>query len=137
MPSSSTPPSDPPVPAQAPAAAASVLDPAALDRLRQLDPEDKRGFVAQVLRTYERSLERHRQALVEARAASDVGRVGEIAHTLKSSSASVGAMLFAQHCATVERLAKAGDADTLGDPLGVLLSEGQRVLTAVRAMLAA
>lgn len=116
-------------------AAPEVLDQAALARLRQLDPDGARGFLNQVLRTFEASLVRHLAALQEAQAQSDLKRAGDVAHTLKSSSASIGALVFSQGCATVEKLARAGDTSALGAPLLTLQAEGTRVLAAVRAML--
>lgn len=116
-------------------AAPSQLDAAALARLRQLDPDGSRGFLTQVLRTYESSMVRHLASLDAARAAGDLKAAGDIAHTLKSSSASVGALAFAEGCAQLERLAKSGDAVALPELLADLQTEGQRVLAAVRAML--
>jgi HPt (histidine-containing phosphotransfer) domain-containing protein len=116
-------------------AAPDVLDAATLARLRQLDPEGRRGFVNQVLRTYEAALVRHLATLDEAGAQADLQRAGEVAHTLKSSSASIGALGFAQSCTVVEQLARAGDASALGAPLVTLRAEGARVLAAVRAIL--
>lgn len=116
-------------------AAPTVLDEAALARLRQLDPDGARGFLDQVMRTFDASLVRHLASLQEARLQGDLKRACDVAHTLKSSSASVGALEFSQGCALVERLAKAGDASALGEPLLALQAEGQRVLAAVRAML--
>jgi HPt (histidine-containing phosphotransfer) domain-containing protein len=114
-----------------------VLDPAAVERLRQLDPDGSRGFLAQVLRTYELSLLKHLASLAEARASADARRAGEIAHTLKSSSASVGAMRFSQSCAELERLAKAGDTPAMVSLALDLEQQGANVLTVVRAMLRA
>ena len=116
-------------------AAPTILDEAALSRLRQLDPDGARGFLTQVMRTFDASLVRHLASLEEARLQGDLKRAGDVAHTLKSSSASVGALAFSQGCALVERLAKAGDGSALGEPLLALQAEGERVLAAVRAML--
>lgn len=116
-------------------AAPTVLDEAALARLRQLDPDGARGFLTQVMRTFDASLVRHLATLQDARLQGDLKRAGDVAHTLKSSSASIGALEFSQGCALVERLAKAGDASALGEPLLALQAEGERVLAAVRAML--
>lgn len=116
-------------------AAPEVLDAASLARLRQLDPTGSRGFLTQVLRTFETSLVRHLAALEEAGAQADLKRAGDVAHTLKSSSASIGALAFSQGCAAVEKLARAGDMAALGAPLVTLRAEGARVLAAVRAML--
>lgn len=118
-------------------AAPLVLDPDALARLHQLDPDGSRGFVAQVLRTYETSLMRHLATLEDARLLGDLKRAGDVAHTLKSSSASIGALAFAQGCAAVERQARLGEVAVLGEPLVALQAEGARVLAAVRAMLVA
>jgi histidine phosphotransfer protein HptB len=116
-------------------APAPVLDAAAMGRLRQLDPDGSRGFLGQVMRTYESSMVRHLAALEDARLLGDIKRAGDLAHTLKSSSASVGALDFATGCAEVERLARQGLPEALGEPLAVLQAEGARVLVAVRAML--
>lgn len=116
---------------------APVLDEAALGRLRQLDPDGSRGFLPKVLGTYEGSLQRHLATLAGAAASGDLRLAGDVAHTLKSSSASVGAIGLSQACAAVERLARAGDAAALGAPLSALCAEGERVLLAVRAMLPA
>jgi HPt (histidine-containing phosphotransfer) domain-containing protein len=120
----------------------ATLDPEAIERLRQLDPDGSRGFIVQVLRTYEASLRRHLAALDEAAlehklTAAQVVEVGRVAHTLKSSSASVGASSFAALCAGVEQQAKSGDFAVLGTPLQALREEGARTLEVVRAMLPA
>lgn len=112
-----------------------VLDADAQARLHQLDPDGRRGFVVQVMQTYLTSLQRHLATLAQARERGDVRAAGEVAHTLKSSSASVGALVFAERCAVVERLARASDAAALGAPLAELCAEGERVGAAVRAML--
>jgi HPt (histidine-containing phosphotransfer) domain-containing protein len=114
-----------------------VLDATALDKLRQLDPDGSRGFLVQVLATYLQSLERHLGRMPALRAEGAVKSVGDAAHTLKSSSASVGALALAKHCAVVEGLARAGDTRALGDPLAGLMEEGARVAAVVRAMLPA
>ena len=116
-------------------ASPGVLDSSALDRLRQFDPDGSRGFLAQVLDTYRRSLERQMPLIAQCRADGDWEGVGDSAHLLKSSSASVGALDFSRRCAEVERLARTGEARALDAPLCALLDEGERVLQAVRAML--
>jgi HPt (histidine-containing phosphotransfer) domain-containing protein len=114
-----------------------VLDADTLARLRQLDPDGQRGFVAQVLRTFDTTLDRHLSGLAEAAARRDAAEAGRIAHTLKSSSAAIGALVFSRCCFEVEQLAKQDDPATLGAPLAALLAEGERVRLAVRDILAA
>jgi HPt (histidine-containing phosphotransfer) domain-containing protein len=119
------------------ATVAPAIDCGALDRLRQLDPGGRRGFLQHVLQTYERSLAKHLAVLAAAADSGDIARAGESAHTLKSSSASIGALVLADRCAEVERLARAGDAAALGAPLQALRAEAGRVGEAVQAILRA
>lgn len=116
--------------------AGPAIDRATFDRLRELDPDGRRGFLRQVLQTYERSLDRQLGVLGAAASAGDVARAGEVAHALKSSSASVGALVLSTRCAAVERLARAADPQALGEPLAALQAEAGRVRASVQAMLA-
>ena len=115
---------------------AQVLDPAALQRLRELDPRGEARVVPRVLTAYEASLSRVIEELQAARAAGRVEHVGRIAHTLKSSSASVGASRLSDLCAAVERGARQQHGDVLGATVEALVHEAQAVRVAVRAMLA-
>lgn len=114
---------------------APQLDEQALVRLHELDPDGRHGVVQRVLQTYETSLERQLAKAVEARANGDVAAIGAIAHMLKSSSASVGALAFAARCAEIEGAVRAGSLADLGGEVETLLAEGRRALVAVRAML--
>ena len=120
------------------AAPAVVFDQAALDKLRELDPEGRRGFVEQVFRAFEASLQRHLERLGPADGAVPEPKLAaEVAHTLKSSSAAVGAVDLAERCGRLERVAKGVDHGDIVPALGAMRSEGERVLQAVRAMLKA
>lgn len=111
------------------------LDEGALQRLRSLDPDGRTGIVSRVLSTYEASLQRMLPQLEQARDAGDVATVGTLAHTLKSSSASVGAMALAALCADAERAARAGETAAVLAGVQAMLAAGQRALGAVRAIL--
>jgi HPt (histidine-containing phosphotransfer) domain-containing protein len=113
----------------------AVLDAAALARLSELDPTGNGTLVQRVLATYATSLERMRNELLRARQPMQPDTVRHLAHTLKSSSASVGALALSALCAQVEqhvRLAQPGD---IGALLDAMLAEMQRVSGAVQAML--
>ena len=84
-------------------AAQGVLDAAALARLQELDPGGSAGLLARVLAPYTQSLERLLGQLHAARQEADVQGQHHVVHTLKSSSASVGALKLAALCAEVER----------------------------------
>lgn len=108
-----------------------VLDAEALARLRDLDPGGKAGLLARVLATYTQSLQRLLGQLQAGRDEGDTQAQRHVAHTLKSSSASVGALALSALCAEVERRLRDGPMDGLDTQLDLLASEGQRVLAAL------
>lgn len=114
---------------------ASPLDPQSIERLRELDPGEQLGVLQRVLSAYRVSLGRHLDDIAEAFAQSDRPRLLRAAHTLKSSSAAVGALDLSALCADLER--EAGDSSRPPVDTGVeaLIHEGRRVLVAVGAML--
>jgi HPt (histidine-containing phosphotransfer) domain-containing protein len=113
-------------------AAAAVLDAQALARLQELDPSGTSGLVARVLTTYSQSLQRQLGVLQKARQDHDLSGQRHVAHTLKSSSASVGALKLSALCAEVERRLRDGLPESLETQLDELAAEGQRVLAALR-----
>lgn len=82
---------------------AGLLDAKALDRLRALDPQGRSGLLPRVLATYTTSLQRLLAQLQAARSSADVQGQRHVAHTLKSCSASVGALKLSALCAEIER----------------------------------
>jgi HPt (histidine-containing phosphotransfer) domain-containing protein len=111
------------------------LDERALAQLRSLDPDGRLGVLQRVLGAFETSLLRLRSQLAGLSAQTDAKAIGDIAHTLKSSSASVGALGLSRVCAEAERASRAGDIEPLGVALVDLRAESARVLVLVRAML--
>lgn len=116
-------------------AARPVLDPASLDQLRQLDPTGSGSFLVRVLGTYARSLDKHEGEARQARDAGQWDAVARAAHTLKSASASVGALTFSQICADIEGRIRRQELDQLDQPLERFFDEAARVRDAVRAQL--
>lgn len=114
---------------------ASPLDAQALARLRELDPDGRSGVVTRVMRAFEASMVRQMAQLIEARDAGDTAAIGHLAHTLKSSSASLGALALSAQCAEVEQKVRAGETADLALQLEQLLLQAQGALAAVRAML--
>jgi len=117
------------------------LDAAALNRLRELDPDGRHGVLTRVLTAFETSLARMLVQLQAEASRGDAEVVRGIAHTLKSSSASVGALALARACGEVERRLRDGQRDSLPDEVCAdaarLAIEAQRALQAVGAMLRA
>jgi HPt (histidine-containing phosphotransfer) domain-containing protein len=113
----------------------TVLDAAALARLAELDPQGSAGLVQRVLATYAKALERSRQELLLVRQPLQNEPLRQLAHTLKSSSASVGALELSRCCSEIENRLRAQQAEGLGSLLRGLDAEGGRVLQAVRGLL--
>ena len=111
------------------------LDAAALARLRELDPDGRHGVVLRVMGAFESSLLRMMAQLQAERADGNPGVVASVAHTLKSSSASVGALELSRTCAGVERRLRDGGAGDLVADIERLLAAGEDALAAVATML--
>lgn len=120
----------PPIPPQT-----AQLDAEALARLRELDPKGENQLVDRVLRAFETSVLRLLPQLEAARASGDRAGVRHVAHTLKSSSASIGALALSQHCAKVEGLIRENSSEDLQAPLAALVAELDAVRAAIRTML--
>jgi HPt (histidine-containing phosphotransfer) domain-containing protein len=112
-----------------------ALDAAALARLRELDPDGRHGVLPRVLGAFESSLARMLVQLQAEREAGNAGVVSSVAHTLKSSSGSVGALELARACADVERRLRDGQPGDLGADIERLLAAGEAAMAAVGAML--
>ncbi len=117
------------------AAQASVLDEASLQRLRELDPEGANRVVERVLQAFEASLNRLLPQVRPGQQQGDLEAVRHVVHTLKSSSASVGALRLSQHCSEVENRLRLQQVDGLARQIDALVAEGDRVLAAVRRLL--
>jgi HPt (histidine-containing phosphotransfer) domain-containing protein len=117
-----------------PPAPAAVLDEVSIQRLRELDPDGTNHVVERVLRAFETSL---RRMLPQAAEPIDPDAVRHVAHTLKSSSASVGALELSRRCGEIENRLRAQQCEDLDNLLTGLRAEGERVLAALQAMLSA
>ena len=116
-------------------AAPVLLDEMALDKLRELDPDGRRGVVNRVLTAFESSLSRWISQLERQPDPAEATAVAHIAHTLKSSAASVGAKDLARACADVELRLRNGDPVDLRLEVGRMVTLGHAALAAIRAML--
>lgn len=112
-----------------------TLDTQALERLRELDPDGRHGVLARVLTAFENSLQRMLAQLRADGAAADPKTVATLAHTMKSSSASVGALELSRACAEVESRRRAGAGDGLDRDIDLLIVQAEAALLAVGAIL--
>jgi HPt (histidine-containing phosphotransfer) domain-containing protein len=117
-----------------PAELIEVLDAQALQRLRELDPASKSGLVLRVMRTFDSSMQRLLQQFQQGREANDLDALRHVAHTLKSSAASVGALQLSQICADIERMVREHKTDGLHERLDDMVSECNRLLALLKLM---
>lgn len=122
-------------PPASPLAAPLILDAGALERLRALDPDGLNKVLPRVLAAFETMLLRMLAKLGPEGSDCELDTVSRVAHTLKSSAASVGAVDLARHCAEVEVRLRAAGNDCLPADVQALRAKGQSALLAVRAML--
>lgn len=113
------------------------LDQTALDRLRELDPDGRHGAVTRVLTTFEGLLARLLAQLHDPHEGPRAEKVAEVAHTLKSSSASVGALELARVCTEIEQRLRGGDVAELERDIARLISAAEAARQAVGAILRA
>lgn len=112
-----------------------VLDPAALANLAQLDPTGANRLMQRVLTTYRTSMARLLAQLAQARADGDPSAMRLVAHTLKSSSASVGALVLSGLCSDAERALREGRLDAVPALLDHMVAESAKVDAAVLQLL--
>lgn len=111
---------------------APCLDPLALARLQELDPSGANKLIERVISAYLKALERMLPELDKARfEPMDLSVVRHISHTLKSSSASLGAMDLAERCATIETMARLGQTEGLSALLDGMLEQIAKVRQAL------
>jgi len=115
----------------------SPLDPKSLDVLRALQQTGGSDVLGKVLRTYLRSAPPLLIALREAVTGGDAAAVRQAAHSLKSSSAQVGALVFSAHCKELEALGRANTLTNAPTVLAYLEEEYPVVEAALTATLEA
>ncbi len=87
-----------------------VLDPDAIDRLLEITGGDP-AFVDELIDTYLEDAVTQLAAMRQAALDGDPAAMERPAHSLKSSSATVGAMALAELCRSLEADARAGVVD--------------------------
>lgn len=98
----------PPTVAEQPALEEATLDQAALDGIRELDPTGASNLLVQVASMYRTTVPPLLEQIRLGLERGDAQAVRLAAHTLKSSSANLGAMELAQLCGLLERAARSG-----------------------------
>ena len=114
----------------------SCLDEASLQRLRDLDPSGANQLLPRVINAFIKSLDKLLPDLQRAREAGmDLAAIRHVAHTLKSSSASLGALQLSRHCAETEAMARNGQTEGLDKLIDAMHDEAGLVRQALEALL--
>jgi len=85
---------------------ADILDHGALDNIRVLQKPGKPNLLEKIVRFYLRDAPRLMQTMGDAVSAADRDALLRAAHTMKSSSANLGALKLAQLCKEMEEEAR-------------------------------
>lgn len=111
------------------------LDPEAVTRLRELDPTGASGLIERVLNAFEDSVARLVPKLLQARSTGDLQTIRHVAHTLKSSSASIGALKLSQLCSDIEVMARQSLTQGIEAQLDAMMEELKMVPDAFKFLL--
>ncbi|MEN9451280.1 MAG: hypothetical protein RLZZ369_339, partial [Pseudomonadota bacterium] len=114
---------------------AAIFDTEALRRLRELDPKGDNKLIERVAKAFETSVGRLQPQLEESIQAQDKAGILHVVHTLKSSSASIGALKLSQQCAEVETMIRRQSGEDLSPRLRDIPPEITRVLAGLRLLL--
>jgi CheY-like chemotaxis protein len=130
-----------PAPAPAPAesredAPATEIDGKALEEIRSLQRAGTPDLLEKIVERYLKDASRLLQSMREATATANGDALRRGAHTLKSSSATLGAFRLAQHCREMESRARAGRLAEAGQWLNLIESELALVRVALPAKVA-
>jgi len=92
-------------------------------------------FVREIATTFYEDAAESIEALGEALTEDDIARAGEVAHRMKGSSATLGAMALTELCRTVEEAADDGEADVVRQAAEQIAPLFERTRDALRAVL--
>jgi CheY-like chemotaxis protein/HPt (histidine-containing phosphotransfer) domain-containing protein len=115
----------------------TVLDAQALERLRELDPTGENRLMERVVKAFESSVMRLMPQLQDALDANELGGIRHVSHTLKSSSASIGAMKLSRMCSDVESRARHEQTEGMADRIAQLQAEVEIVRVALQRIVSA
>ena len=111
----------------------ATIDPAALDNIRALQQPGAPSLLEKIIGLYLDGAPKLIAGMHEALQRGDAGGLQRAAHTLKSSSANLGAARLAGYCEELETLARAGNLQVVDTRLADLQAEYRQVCAALEA----
>jgi len=115
-------------------AANGILDPAALKQIRALQRPGGPNILHKVISSYLKDSSQLIETIREAIAQNDPPTLHRAAHSLKSTSATVGAQSLAGLCKDLEAIGRARTTDHAAALLPAIEKEYQQVATALREL---
>lgn len=112
----------------------SPLDPDMIAEIRALDPRGREGLLARVAEAYGAVAPGLVEDLQQAHQKGDADAMAAVAHSLRSSCCSLGALHLAELCREIEALGRAGEVAAAAPLLEALGVESERVGRAVAAL---
>jgi two-component system sensor histidine kinase/response regulator len=118
-----------------PAQASQLLDRSVLEQLRELQTKDQPDLLARVINLYLIESPKLMQKLKRAAGSGNASEVARTAHSLKSSSAHVGAKALSRLCSDLEASARLAVTEDVGTIFAKVETEHDCVQTALNAEL--
>jgi HPt (histidine-containing phosphotransfer) domain-containing protein len=112
-----------------------VLDMSAIESLRELQEDDEDDLFRELIEIYIADAPAYIADISLAIASANAHAMERAAHTLKGSSASLGARLLASACLEMEKLGRSGSLSGAEDLLARVRQEFERARRALQAML--
>ncbi len=109
------------------------LDVAVVDDLKRLAAGGGDDLLADLARLFEESVPKALSSIRDAISAGDPAGLAQVAHLLKSSSASLGGRLVASTCQQLETLGRAGDFSGVDDLVVQLTGQLERFIAEFKA----
>lgn len=128
--------SPPPEPSKPITQLQKIIDFQALERIREMVKEDADEFLGEMIDCFLEQLPLILQNLEEAIAHQHFKELYRLAHSLKASSATLGAMVLSSLCYQLEQISKAQNLVDAPDLLLAIATESERVEVALRQVMA-
>jgi len=109
-----------------------TIDPTVLQELKEMMGEESPEFLTEVIDSYLEDAPHLLQAIHTAVAQADATRLEQAAHTLKSSSATLGAIPLSELSKELEAMGRAGTVEGGVERASQLEAEYQRVKAALQ-----
>jgi HPt (histidine-containing phosphotransfer) domain-containing protein len=110
----------------------AILDTAILDDLRELDRDGQSGFLRQIIAVFEEQADEIIADLKAAAEARDETQLANLAHKLKGSARTVGAVELGNHCERLEHEARQGAIADLPTRLDEIIASVTRARASLR-----